>query len=111
MTKSEAKERGEALLKMMKGKGWKLSIWENMGWHFSVKNGGITVHPSYSSGYVTYLGLDDDDTKPYGGQAFWTEKKSYADPNEAVIEQMRIALKFVNGCVVTLNSIADRLLK
>ena len=44
MNKQEAEERGQALLKRMKGKGWKLRVHENIGWHYNVWNGPAAVY-------------------------------------------------------------------
>jgi hypothetical protein len=44
MTKAEATEAAQALKKRMKGRGWKIRVWDNIGWHFAVQNGPLNVH-------------------------------------------------------------------
>lgn len=43
MTKSEATSAAKRLLAQMSGRGWKIRVWENMGWHYSVETRGLSV--------------------------------------------------------------------
>jgi len=53
-TEEEAMKKGDELLAMMKGDGWELSVHENMGWHYSVRNGPMQMQSSSSGGTTTY---------------------------------------------------------
>jgi len=45
MTKKQAERAGRALLKKMHGTQWKLRVWENLGWHYSVETINLSVSP------------------------------------------------------------------
>ena len=100
MNHETAVKHGKALLRRMKGKGWKLDVWENMGWHYAVYNGTLTVHASeYAMSKTTYFTLLGDEERG-GGLGFWTEngpESSSEDPNEVVERQVAYALKVAKG--------------
>lgn len=94
-----ARAAGAALLKRMRGRGWKLHVWENLGWHYSVHSGAISVHVSRRLGGVpTYWALMSDSLPARGGVAcsgamIWSDPnhEQFADPNRAVRHQLRLA--------------------
>jgi hypothetical protein len=47
-TKAEAKKAATNLRRRL-GSGWKIRMWENMGWHYSVSTAGgrVSVSPSF----------------------------------------------------------------
>jgi hypothetical protein len=95
MTEVEARTKGAAMMQRLKGTGWKLKVWENFGWHCAAENKFITVfeHDSRFSALLT--------TKPECpgvGETYWSEHVNFADPNEAVLEQMKTARAFLNKC-------------
>lgn len=100
LSKSEARRRGEALLKKLDGDGWKLRLWENLGWHASVFRGPLTVYvDSYSSreSYSCLLGAEVDEDVS-GGELFWTDTFQHRDPNVVVRHQLKVAREFVRRC-------------
>jgi hypothetical protein len=95
-TKKEAQKAGEELLSKLKGKGWRIKVWSNLGWHYNLANGRLTIHPdSFNKGYMALL---SDATCKHigGGAAFWTNSKSFKDPNDAVKDQIKRAKSFVS---------------
>ena len=97
MDHETAMKHGKALLRRMKGKGWKLDVWENLGWHYAVYNGTLTVHATeYLLGQTTYFTLLGD-TERGGGECYWTEDFSSTDPNKVVERQLAHALKVAKG--------------
>jgi hypothetical protein len=113
MTKSDATERGAALLKRMKGKGWKLRVWENFGWHYSVYCKNLSVH-SYGEylerGKESFTALlDSDPTRHDGGYSLWTEHPCpmFHDPNEAVQVQLKYAYKVLADLQKAVTQAAD----
>jgi hypothetical protein len=105
-TEQEARREGRKLLKRMKGKGWKLRVWENLGWHFCVWNGPAAVYPSINGKFHCLLA--DHDCKGTGaGHGEWTTTESFADPNkavacelasaESVVQKYIKALKYIKG--------------
>jgi hypothetical protein len=90
--RKRAARLGGELLAKMKGTGWQLRVWENLGWHYEVHNcvgdREVSVRVHYGK-YSVLFGHN-------GGEIFWTERKSYDDPNEAVRQQLKLARKFVD---------------
>ena len=77
-TKERAIREGAKLLGLMDGDDWSLRIWENLGWHYGVSNGCLSVLQS-SSGYHCMMG------KRMGtGEMLWSINSHALDPNEAV---------------------------
>ena len=53
------------------GDDWKPDVWENMGWHWNVANGGLKVHPSHTDGeFTAFLG------EPNSAGGRWAEHGS-----------------------------------
>jgi hypothetical protein len=96
-SRRNAEIAGNKLLKRMKGKGWKLKVWENLGWHYAVylpigDAWRLTVHPSLyrdEEAYFTLLGRGG------GGEPCWTPEGSHPDPNQAVRDQMDLIRDFI----------------
>lgn len=98
MTKKEVTRKGRVLLKLMRGKGWKLRVWENMGWHYSVVSGPISVHPTLWSDETYYFSMISDDPKRAGGGAgIWTSSglATRKDPNQSV----KVSYKIMDSVV------------
>lgn len=94
MKKADAMKYGVALRDRMIGKGWKLRVWENLGWHYSVQCGTIAVHASHhsSDGKVLYSTLMSTNVADIGvGSSIFYEQRHFNDPNKAVRHQMKIA--------------------
>ena len=67
MNKSEATEKGKIMLRKMRGKGWKLHVFENIGWHCYLTNKlcGLNVHPTNSAiGGTQYWAMMDSNIRP-----------------------------------------------
>ena len=87
-TKIEATREGKRLLGLLKGKGWKLRVHENCGWHFAATNKrhALEVYPASTDGWFclpmpSYSGLCDTGI--------------YRDPNATVRGTMRSVAKEV----------------
>lgn len=94
-TREKAQELGENLLNKMRGNGWKLRVWENLGWHYCVTNKNVSVSEYFFYGinkpvYHCLIG--------YGGAGIgaWTTKNSCDDPNVAVEQELAAAHAYVN---------------
>ena len=103
LTKEQAELRGNTLHNRMKGPGWELYVWENLGWHHSVCNGAMVVRGSSlgpaingaEDEYDCLMNSDHDD--PHGGGHLdWTTNFSSGDPNEVVLHQLREARDVLN---------------
>jgi hypothetical protein len=107
MTKVEATTRGKQLLAKMRGLGWKLAVWENLGWHYKVSNGDLGVYPNgHSKPYQTYYSLGGNGS---AGDLRWTEGAKYSDPNRAAQEQVKLAAKRIMRELTAVAIIQQRL--
>ena len=101
-TEKQALSLGNKLLNRMKGKGWKLTVWENIGWYYKVSLGNICVHSSGRC-YSTLLAKNKEFEGC--GEMFWSNDRCFTDPNEAVKYQMKIAQEFVDQCQKSITTI------
>jgi hypothetical protein len=68
-----------ALAKSEKLKGFRLKIWENMGWHYKIVRKHCSIHQDDRTGkYDAYMSQDG-----IGAYAAWCCHKSYATPRKA----------------------------
>ena len=105
MNKKQATSQGQALLKRMNGKGWKLRVWENLGWHYDIYLLGLTVHHP-GKNYSTLLSSDPENYSG-SGEIYWTPEKSFKDPNKAVEHQMKMARIFSDKCQKMVSDISS----
>lgn len=94
-TKAQAEEAAKSLIKKMNGKGWKLRMWQNIGWHYEIRNGPIAVSPCYPEGKFSCK-LSDSLEDSYGGSLIWANNFSSKDPNKAVMHEIKNARKELN---------------
>lgn len=106
MNKSEATTGAKRLLKRMDTKGWTVRVWENMGWHYSISCGGLTIWPS--SGKPTSYHCLLSRNRPGSGEVFWNTGCT-GDPNELVHAQLANARKFIFDCGVCVFGIEKKL--
>lgn len=93
-------KKGTQLLNRMEGKGWRLRVHENLGWHYRVTSGPLYVG---ENGDGTCWAMVSDDPKTAGsGLGMWTTKDIRTkDPNKAA----RAALKAAKVVVDRLNEV------
>ena len=113
MTKQKSTALAKALVKKLKGRGWKYDVWENLGWCFSASNGPLSVHPDYGSGgrdagkVTGYWCLVSPDIKKVGGGlAAWRSQKDnpyYRNPNNAVTAASESAKAYVERLAPSAN--------
>lgn len=86
MNKGQAQALGEALVQRL-GPDWTLRVHENMGWHYSARLGGLSVH-EYANQRPHYsVLLGDADRWP--GTGIWTG--AGGTPEEAIENAVRQA--------------------
>lgn len=100
-TEAEAKAAGEKLLARMKGKDWRLRVWENLGWHISVINWPVAVYEFDYDGEISYhTSMSDVPCKDVAGTPLYLcpddEDRYFSDPNKAIEAQLKFARKFVS---------------
>lgn len=90
-SKAAARAAGMKLLRRMKGKGWRLRVHENIGWHYSVYRGPLQLFPSGPRHFFCLLSGNPTDRPAMGGDGIWIDRGVYTDPNKAVDGQIRLA--------------------
>lgn len=104
--KAEAEERGRDLLKKMKGKGWRVVVWENCGWNYVVHAPHITVHPCHNGQYMALISKEKDGS---GTPCHWHDPNTYKDPNAAVRRAVSKARRVVLGELETVTTVIKML--
>ncbi len=99
-TKREAEQAGAALKKLMVSERWKVRVWHNLGWNYSIENANITVNPALQR----RMGSGER----YWCQiapclAVWFDDREYLDPNMAV----KRAISRVKKCVAEYQEVLD----
>ena len=87
------------------GPGWKTRVWENLGWHYELTQGPISLSESDGE----YIALINNDPKEAGGGlSLWTDlSKRSREPKEAV----RLAVKYMQNIVQQHNRVLEAALK
>jgi len=84
----------------MKTKGWRVRVFENLGWHWNLFNGYITLSGDGCgvTKSVKYSAMMADSLPPGGSPNFWYPgpgKGYFKDPNKAVDYVFKSAKQFV----------------
>jgi len=106
MNKQEATKAGKALLARMKTKGWKLRVWENLGWHYSLERPPLSVYPLYGEGESPSVGIMMTNKADESGWGYlcWDYKASSEDPNKVVEAQIKEAQEYINRLQAALDA-------
>ena len=111
-TKRDAERGANHLVGLMTEGQWKIRIWQNLGWHYSVHNEWIAISPRYFNGRLRgfYALLSDRPGTPSGSPSYWTAQGVFKDPNKAVDAVLDRARHFKDRIVqaVTLAEIASK---
>jgi hypothetical protein len=93
-TKKEAEQEAKTALSLLKTSGWKVHVFENVGWHWKITNldGFLSLHKQESGGYWCLL----DDTIKGVGNLEWADNRQFKDPNLAASAVLGKARKSLN---------------
>lgn len=94
----KAHRAAKALCKKMDTKGWKPRVWENLGWHWSIVKGGLTVWGGSKDYLVGFEG---------GTPCEVSVGKSFKDPNRAVEAQKELIKAVAKKWLNVLKEVAD----
>jgi hypothetical protein len=109
MNKTIAIKKGNALLKRMKGTGWKLKTWKNVVWHYCVQNGELTIRQQTNPEvFYSFLASKKEDEND-GGARIWADRNSGKDPNELVERQLLLTKKVAEGYLDIISDIEKRI--
>ena len=102
-TKADATREAKKTLSLLKNKkGWKIVVWENLGWCFCLEKGGLSLWGhDYGSGMKYSCLLSNN--HPHAGEMYWSDHFSSKNPNKAVEHQLKLATDFLKLCVQTIN--------
>ncbi len=110
-TQNEARKAAEALQKKMHNShDWKVRVWENLGWHYEIRNGPLSLLNSPRSVPVRYLCMmsEDKDTDGSGAHVWSSHDYWDEDPNAAVRLQVEYARGIIDVLTQTLEA-AERI--
>jgi len=83
-------------------KGWRVNVWENLGWHLSLIKGNLHLHYSpYNDSFMAFLSEN-----AYGGDSmFWHETFYNKDPNKVIAHKIKVAQEFIDTCQAIVDAI------
>jgi hypothetical protein len=77
----------------MKTKGWTITVHQNIGWYYGLDNGNLHLWEGYNEEFHCLL---SSGRYKNAGEMYWsTNGESFANPNDAVDNQLKIANEFV----------------
>lgn len=106
-TRKEARERGKKVKKMLP-KGWKLEIWENLGWHFKLTKGPISVSQSYDDSF--HVLISDYGGHPGSGGGAWSsglKAKKHKTPQAAIRSGFKSMQNYAKTRICELNKVLN----
>ena len=85
----------KALSQISDKRGWKVRIWENMGWHVALEKQGLKLYvkKAYGERRLHYSTLLSADPTSGGGDPEFTLYQTFSSPQAAIDAQMRVARK------------------
>ena len=107
-TKDKATAAALALQKRMTSKGWQIDVWENIGWHYSLYNGPIALHPGFNDRYFTLMSeqLPAPGQRP-SGSIHWSQRPFFRDPNKAVRDQVKAARAYLDSRLAEITAVVE----
>lgn len=97
----KAREVGRQLVNEL-GAGWKMQVWENLGWHCKAVRDGLQVYPEEGR-YSAFIGTDDSGGTWVGHGPTPREAIHAAlDVGRAIVRSYLRAHNFVRGTAVSL---------
>ena len=105
-SRSSAVQEGKLVRALLnKPKGWRIKVWENLGWHVMLRKYGMCLHwYRYGGPREFFTLLDSSGTGP-GGEIYWTERFHSINPNTAIRRQLKIANDFVKQCTKAIQEV------
>lgn len=104
-SEGEARKKAEEALSLLNNKeGWTIRTWNNLGWHWSLQCGAMSLNSTNQDEF--YVLLSDDVKRPYGGEVFWTTHSYDKDPNKVIAQQLELARAFIAKCQAAIDSVS-----
>lgn len=108
MTKAKAMALAKKAKSMLDNpRGWKLDVWENLGWHVALRKGGMNLYVRQYMGedklsFSTLFSTDESSS----GEIFWSNDFTSSNPNKVIERQLKIAQSFVKKCQRAIDKVA-----
>lgn len=112
-TKEAAYSKGRRTLEKLKGEGWRLRVWENLGWHFALYNGALSLYyHRYNDDKGSFSCMMSDKLGEGGyGAMIFSHHESFRDPNEAVAHQLKMSRAVVMNLVKVVDDVERRVIR
>lgn len=99
-TEGEAYKGAVILQDLMNTTGWRIRVWENLGWHYQISKGTISIYEAYKhiDDPTSYHAMIAGEPGQNGhGLAAWSgDFFASSDPNEVVWRAIGEAVTYVN---------------
>ena len=95
-SEKEARVFGDKVWAKLKGKGWTIRVWKNLGWYVCWYLGRIALHCNTYGGKDSFWCLISDVDDSHHGCSAWTSEFHSEDPNEAVAHDIAHAINVCN---------------
>jgi hypothetical protein len=107
LSKSSAFEDGKMVRACLNNpKGWKIRVFENLGWHVNLVKGGMSLYwDCYNKGPRTFSTLFDSSGHGPGGEMYWSDHFHSINPNTALEHQLKLAKNFVKQCTKAIQEV------
>ena len=86
---TQAVNSAKALVRKMKTKGWKPHVWENLGWHYKIVRGRVSIYAYKHMKATTYSPTLATEDGGIGTPMDWSIRKSFKNPNAAARAQLK----------------------
>lgn len=120
LTKREVERLAKKWLNTMP-RGWKSRVWENMGWHFDLNNGPISIHYDehvksdlrFSAMIADYNQvqemMDGKRESCHGGSCLWIDRKykKFRTPQEAAKRAFEVMYDAITEEIRQFNVVLD----
>lgn len=105
-------KKADKLVSLLKGSGWKVKIYENLGWHFQVVSGPIAVFGNQENDLYWCMIAQSSDLvgsgfPPWSCSPSPGKANYHKDPNEAVKEALTHAGAWVSDILKTMASASE----
>jgi hypothetical protein len=100
-TENEANARAEMVREKFDLKGWAVRVWQNMGWHWNLQKGPISLSEytlSFHGGTYFSALISDEPERPGTGLSAWSPEKGVfpKTPQEAIALSLAAVNEYVD---------------
>jgi len=93
-TKASATAAGKAAQAKLPGKDWKLTVWENLGWHWNLQQGPLLLFSHLYKGKERFSTMFHRDCTGTGDMRYSSDR-SFPTPLAAVRYQLKLVREII----------------